>query len=68
MRFLISALTVNPDHHGFNIHTVGISLVIVGAVGAVLSFIGLMSTRFGRHRTVVDDGRGHVVRRDDTYI
>jgi hypothetical protein len=29
------AVTVNPDQHGFNIHTVGIILMVVGAVGAV---------------------------------
>jgi hypothetical protein len=62
------AVTVSPDQHGFNIHTVGIILMIVGAVGAVLSLIGFMSTGFRRHRTVVDDGRGNVMRRDDTYI
>ena len=62
------ALTVSPDQHGFNVHTVGVILMIVGVVGAVLSLIGIMSTGFRRHRTVVDDGRGNVVRRDDTYI
>lgn len=62
------AVTVNPDQHGFNIHTIGIILMIVGAVGALLSLIGIMSTGFRRHRTVIDDGRGNVVRRDDTYI
>ena len=61
------AVTVSPDQHGFNIHTVGIILMIVGAVGAVLSLIGLLSMNFRRHRTVIDDGRGNVVRRDDTY-
>ena len=61
------ALTVSPNQHGFNVHTVGIILMIVGAVGALLSIIGLVSTNFRRHRTVVDDGRGNVVRRDDTY-
>jgi predicted lysophospholipase L1 biosynthesis ABC-type transport system permease subunit len=61
------AVTVSPYQHGFNIHTVGIILMIVGAVGAVLSLIGLLSTNFRRHRTVIDDGRGNVVRRDDTY-
>jgi hypothetical protein len=61
------ALTVSPNQHGFNVHTVGIILMIVGAVGAVLSIIGLVSTNFRRHRTVIDDGRGNVVRRDDTY-
>jgi hypothetical protein len=62
------AVTVSPDQHGFNIHTVGIILMIVGAVGAALSLIALMGTGFRRHRTIVDDGRGNVVRRDDTYI
>ena len=61
------ALTVSPNQHGFNVHTIGIVLMIVGAVGALLSIIGLVSTNFRRHRTVVDDGRGNVVRRDDTY-
>ncbi len=62
------AVTASPYQHGFNIHTVGIILMIVGAVGAVLSLIALMGTSFRRHRTVVDDGRGTVVRREDTYI
>jgi len=61
------ALTVSPNQHGFNVHTIGIILMIVGAVGALLSIIGLVSTNFRRHRTVIDDGRGNVVRRDDTY-
>jgi len=61
------AVTVNPNQHGFNVHTIGIILMIVGAVGALLSIIGLVSTSFRRHRTVIDDGRGNVVRRDDTY-
>lgn len=62
------ALTVNPNQHGFNVHTVGVILMIVGAVGAVLSLIAMLSSGVGRHRTVIDDGRGNVVRRDDTYI
>jgi hypothetical protein len=62
------AVTVNPNQHGFNLHTIGIILMIVGAVGAVLSLVGAVGTSFRRHRTVVDDGRGNVVRRDDTYI
>jgi predicted lysophospholipase L1 biosynthesis ABC-type transport system permease subunit len=28
------AFTASPDQHGFNIHTVGVILMIVGAVGA----------------------------------
>ena len=61
------AVTVNPNQHGFNIHTIGIILMLVGVVGALLSIIGLVSTNFRRHRTVIDDGRGNVLQRDDTY-
>ncbi len=63
------AVTVSPDQHGFNIHTVGIILMIVGVAGAVISLIGLfMVNGPRRHRTTVDDGRGNVIRRDDTII
>jgi hypothetical protein len=62
------AVTVNPNQHGFNIHTVGIILMIVGAVGAVLSLIAGLSSGMRRHRTVIDDGQGNVVRREDTFI
>jgi hypothetical protein len=64
------AVTVGPDQHGFNIHTIGVILMIVGVVGAILSLIGFAFMGGGprRHRTTVDDGRGNVVRRDDTYI
>ena len=63
------AVTVGPDQHGFNIHTVGIILMIVGVVGAVLSLLALfVGSGPRRHRTTVDDGRGNVTRRDDTYI
>jgi hypothetical protein len=62
------ALTVTTYQHGFNVHTVGLILMIVGAVGAALSLIAVLSTGVGRHRTVIEDGRGNFVRRDDTYI
>lgn len=62
------ALTVGPNQHGFNVHTVGIILMIVGVVGAVLSLVGILGSGMGRHRTVIDDGQGNVVRRDDTYV
>jgi hypothetical protein len=61
------AITVNTIQHGFNIHTVGVILMIVGVVGAVLSLVAIMTSSMGRHRTVIDDGRGNVVRREDTY-
>lgn len=64
------AVTVSTTQHGFNIHTVGVILMIVGAVG----FIGSIATGALReggwrhsHRTIVDDGQGHVARREDTY-
>lgn len=63
------AVTVGPDQHGFNIHNVGVILMIVGAVGAVLSLIGFFAWNGPRrHRTTVDDGQGNVVRRDDVTI
>ncbi len=63
------AITTNPDQHGFDLQTIGVILMIAGAVGAVLSIIGfLVGVGPRRHRTTVDDGRGNVVRRDDTYI
>ncbi len=62
------AVTVT-DSHGFNIHTVGVILMIVGAVGAVVSLIAYFASDRGwrRHRTIVEDGRGNIARREDTY-
>jgi len=63
------AVTVGPDQHGFNIHTVGIILMIVGVVGALLSLLALVfgGGGFRHHRTTVDDGQGHVTQRDETF-
>jgi hypothetical protein len=64
------AVVESPYQHGFNINTVGVILMIVGAVGLALSLLFGLIVGFGgyRHRTIVDDGRGNVVRRDDTYV
>ena len=64
------ALTTSPDQHGFNVHTVGVILMVVGAIGAVLSIIAFLAngSMFRRRRTVVDDGQGNVMRREDTYL
>jgi len=57
-----------PYQHGFNINKVGSILMLVGAVGAVLSVIVMVVGNTRRRHTVVDDGRGNVVRRfDSTY-
>ena len=63
------AVTVSPYQHGFNIRTVGVILMIVGAIGFVLSLLalGVGGEGFRRHRTVVADGQGNVMRREDTY-
>jgi hypothetical protein len=61
------AVTANPDQHGFNVNKVGVILMIVGVVGAALSLIAMVVANTRRHRTVVDDGEGNVVRRVDTY-
>jgi len=63
------AVTVGPDQHGFNIHNVGVILMIVAAVGFVVSLLAFgwggswVGTR--RHHTIVDDGQGNVMRRED---
>jgi uncharacterized membrane protein YeaQ/YmgE (transglycosylase-associated protein family) len=65
------AVVESPYQHGFNLNTVGVILMIVGAVGLVLSLLyGLMVGSWGyrRHRTVIQDANGQVVRREDSYI
>ena len=64
------AVTVSPYQHGFNVRTVGLILMIVGAVGAVISVLAFAGSAGGwrKHRTVVDDGHGNVARREDTYL
>jgi hypothetical protein len=57
-----------PHQRGININKVGGILMFVGAVGAVLSIIVMVAGNTRRCQTVVDDGRGNVVRRvDSTY-
>jgi hypothetical protein len=63
------AVTVGPDQHGFNIHNVGVILMIVSSIGFV---VALLAFGFGgswggtrRHRAIVDDGQGNVMRRED---
>ena len=60
------AVTVSPYQHGFNVNRVGVILMIVGVVGAVLSIIVMVLGNTRRQRTIVDDGRGNVVRRVDS--
>ena len=63
------AVTVSPNQHGLNLNTVGVILLIVGIVGAIasLAFFGWGQGGIRRHRTLIDDGNGNVVRREDTY-
>lgn len=63
------AVTVSPNQHGLNLNTVGVILFIVGIVGAILSlaFLGWGPGGIRRHRTLIDDGNGNVVRREDIY-
>lgn len=64
------AVTTSPYQHGFDIKTVGVILMIVGAVGLVLSIFAMVfgGGTWRRRRTVVEDTRGNVVRREDTYL
>ena len=63
------AVTVSTNQHGFNIKTVGVILMIVGAIGFVASLASgaFMDGGWRRHRTIIDDGQGNVARREDTY-
>jgi hypothetical protein len=58
----------SPYQHGFNLNTVGVILMVVGAVGVFLSLLFGLVELFRRHRTTIDDGQGHVMRRDDSYV
>lgn len=59
LRFAVSVTTT-----GFNIHTVGVILMIVGAIGLVISMFfwsswgGLGSRGYSRERRVTSDGQG----------
>ncbi len=62
------AVTASPVQHGFNVNKVGVILMIVGAVGVLLSIIGMVVSNTRHSKTIVDDGQGNVVRRvDSTY-
>jgi len=63
------AVTENTTQHGFDIRTVGVILMIVAIVGFVASLASgaMVEGGWRRHRTIVDDGQGHVARREDTY-
>jgi uncharacterized membrane protein len=63
------AVTVSPYQHGFDIRTVGVILMIVGAVGGLFSVIAMVSGGGWnrRRRTIIEDDRGNILRREDTY-
>jgi hypothetical protein len=57
----ILAFAVNVSVSGVSIYAVGIILMIVGAVGLLLSLLFWTSfAPFGRHDTTVDDGHRDV--------
>jgi hypothetical protein len=63
LRFAVSVTT-----SGFNIHTIGVILMIVGAVGLVISLFFWSSWGgfggYGRERRVTPDGQGGYVERE----
>jgi hypothetical protein len=63
------AITASPNQHGVNLNTVGVILMIVGIVGAIASvaFFSFGGGGIRRHNTLIDDGNGNVVRREDSY-
>ena len=76
MRF---AVTVSSHQHGFNIHTVGLILMIAGGLGVLLSVLFWSSVApFGRHdrsislrdETTTQNGneQGRVVRETRDHV
>jgi hypothetical protein len=61
------AVTASTAQHGFDVRTVGVILMVVGAVGFAVSmiFFAVSNTGHRRHETTVDDGYGHVMHRED---
>ena len=63
LRFAVSVTT-----SGFNIHTIGVILMIVGGVGLVISMFFWSSWGgfggYGRERRVTRDGQGGYVERE----
>jgi hypothetical protein len=52
LRFAVSVST-----HGFSVHTIGVILMIVGAVGLVISLLWVtaLGERWGHRRAYVED-------------
>jgi len=51
---LAFAVHVTGDTHGFDIHTIGVILMIVGAIGLLASFLLDQPYGFKRHATIVE--------------
>jgi hypothetical protein len=64
------ALTTSPYQHGFDLQTMGVIFMVVGAIAFVLSLVALAFGGAGwrRRNTVMEDDRGNVARRQDTYF
>lgn len=67
LRFAVSVTT-----SGFNIHTIGVILMIVGAVGLVISFFfwsswGGFGGGYRRERRVTSDGQGGYMEQERRY-
>jgi len=60
------AITVT-NSHGFNLHTIGVILMIVGGIGFVLSCV-FWSSWGGFHRTISTMDGGAVTTRRETTI
>ena len=69
MLFAVGAIlywgtTVSAYQHGFNIHSVGVILMVVAVVGLVLSLVFWLPMTMRRRRSTYESGPGYAQRED----
>jgi sulfite exporter TauE/SafE len=60
----ILRFAVNVTTQGFNLHTVGVILIVLGLVGLLISLLWMTAWADRRHRVVAEPRRDAVIVRD----
>jgi sulfite exporter TauE/SafE len=65
----ILRFAVHVTTHGFNVHTIGVILMVVGIIGLLVSLFWMTAWSDRRRRTYgYDDARGPVIRRRERIV